>query len=75
MDTAWEDGGTLLVKAEGMNADGIPAYNLFRVDLADGTVERVLQPDNTSGGEVQPWVFVDCSTPRQPCVLRASTRA
>ena len=55
----WEDGRTLLVKVEGTNADGIPAYNLFRVDLRDGAVERVLQPDNPAGGEVQPWVFLD----------------
>ena len=58
VDTTWEDGGHLLVKVEGMNADGIPAYTMFRVGVDDGTAERVLQPD-TTGGEVQPWVFID----------------
>ncbi len=58
VDTVWEDDGHLLVKVEGSNADGIPAYNLFRVSL-DGTVERVLEKDYAAGGEVQPWIFLD----------------
>ena len=58
VDTVWEDGGHLLVKVEDYNADGIPAYNMFRVGL-DGTVERVLDKDYPSGGEIQPWLFLD----------------
>ena len=57
VDTTWEDDDHLLVKTEGMNSDGIPAYNLWRVGL-DGSVERVLDHDKTSG-ETQPWVFLD----------------
>lgn len=58
VDTAWEDDGTLLVKVEGSNADGLPAYTLFRVGIDDGTVERVLERDRTSTSMVQPWIFL-----------------
>ena len=53
----WEDGTHLLVKMETTGDDG-SAYNMFRVDLRNGTVERVLD-ERTAGGEVQPWVLVD----------------
>ena len=53
----WEDGTHLLVKMENTSNDG-SSYNMFRVDLDDGTVERVLE-ERTAGGEVQPWVFID----------------
>jgi hypothetical protein len=53
----WEDGTHLLVKMESTSNDG-SSYNMFRVDLTDGTVERVLE-ERTAGGEVQPWVFID----------------
>jgi len=55
--TVWEDGSHLLVKVENNSNDG-SSYNMFRVDLGDGTVERVLD-ERTAGGEVQPWVFLD----------------
>ena len=55
--TVWEDGSHLLVKVENNSDDG-SSYNMFRVDLGDGTVERVLE-ERTAGGEVQPWVFID----------------
>jgi hypothetical protein len=58
VDTTWEDDGHLVVKTEGYDEAGIPAYNLWRVGL-DGSVERLLVPDKTGGGEVQPWVFLD----------------
>jgi hypothetical protein len=53
----WEDGTHLLVKMENSSNDG-SSYNMFRVDLTTGTVERVLE-ERTAGGEVQPWVFLD----------------
>ncbi|MET1058516.1 MAG: hypothetical protein ABWX84_02900 [Nocardioides sp.] len=55
-DTAWEDAGHLLVKTDADGADG-PSYSMFRVDLTDGTVERVFE-ERAAGGEVQPWRFL-----------------
>ena len=53
----WEDGTHLLVKMEG-NSNDQASYNMFRVDLDTGSVERVFEQRDV-GGEVQPWVLID----------------
>ncbi len=53
----WEDGTHLLVKMES-NSNDEASYNMFRVDLDTGSVERVFE-ERTAGGEVQPWVLID----------------
>ena len=53
----WEDGTHLLVKMENNSSDA-SSYNMFRVDLDTGSVERVFE-QREAGGEVQPWVLID----------------
>jgi hypothetical protein len=53
----WEDGTHLLVKVENTSNDA-SSYDMFRVDLDTGSVERVLE-QREAGGEVQPWVLID----------------